>query len=100
MKPLDKAETMELPVIERPIYPKSGEKAIAIEAALTAEIALERMVDALGIQGVLGALAEICGLKADHIRSNWQDESEAQNWEAIVPFIHQATIVAKTRGLQ
>lgn len=45
------------------------------------QIDLERMVDAYGLEGVLYALADICVEKADHLRSNWQDERTAKYWD-------------------
>jgi hypothetical protein len=41
---------------------------------------LEDLVDALGLKGVCQSLAEICWAKAEHIRSNWQDEPLAKAW--------------------
>lgn len=42
---------------------------------------LERMIDSYGLEGVLYAIGDICADKADHIRSNWQDEGMAKFWE-------------------
>ncbi|REJ65784.1 MAG: hypothetical protein DWQ31_17140 [Planctomycetota bacterium] len=42
---------------------------------------LEQLIDSASLQEVLSALAEICHEKADHLRSNWQDESSAKVWE-------------------
>jgi len=41
---------------------------------------LESIVDEHGLAQTIEMLAEICNLKADHIRSNWQDESLACLW--------------------
>jgi hypothetical protein len=35
--------------------------------------ALEALIDAAGIEAVVQGLSEICGAKAEHIASNWQD---------------------------
>ena len=35
--------------------------------------ALEALIDAAGIEAVVQGLSEICGVKAEHIASNWQD---------------------------
>lgn len=43
---------------------------------------LEAMIDRSSLKDVLEMLAEICGEKAEHIRSNWQDEPMARFWEA------------------
>ena len=36
---------------------------------------LEALVDSVGLRRVLLMLSNICGEKADHILSNWQDAS-------------------------
>ena len=41
-------------------------------------VALESVIDRHGIENVLMALSEICGLKAEHIAVNWQDTSLAK----------------------
>lgn len=41
---------------------------------------LEQMTDKIGIANVLGIIAEICSLKADHIDDNWQDNELASRW--------------------
>jgi hypothetical protein len=46
---------------------------------ITAE--LEAMIDATSLQHVLTGLELICSEKADHIRSNWQDEKLAKLWD-------------------
>lgn len=42
---------------------------------------LERMVDMYGLRGVLDALSSIAFEKAEHVRTNWDDESLAREWE-------------------
>ena len=46
-----------------------------------AMLELEGMVDRVGIRNVLYALARICGGKAEHTASMWQDTSTAQVWD-------------------
>ena len=41
---------------------------------------LERLVDACGLDLVLGGLANICARKAGHLVSNWQDKAAAKAW--------------------
>lgn len=41
------------------------------------------MIDQYGVSAVLDSIAEICALKAEHLRTNWQDETEAKEWERI-----------------
>ena len=42
---------------------------------------LEGLVDSHTLSGVLSALEIICGEKAEHLRSNWQDEKSAKVWD-------------------
>jgi len=42
---------------------------------------IEALVDAGTVGGVLSLLAEVCSAKADHIRTNWQDEQTAAIWD-------------------
>ena len=42
--------------------------------------ALEGFVDANGLDQVIDMLADVCGEKADHISTNWQDEGLAKDW--------------------
>lgn len=44
------------------------------------DAALEALVDAYGVAGVLGKLADICAAKASHIEHNWQDFKTAKCW--------------------
>jgi hypothetical protein len=41
---------------------------------------LEAAVDGAGLSSVLMALSEICGEKAEHIATNWQDTKTAKVW--------------------
>lgn len=43
-------------------------------------IALEAMIDKVGVRNVLYATASICNAKAEHIGHNWQDQSLAHLW--------------------
>ena len=42
---------------------------------------LEKMIDGSSLQSVVDALVDICNEKADHVRTNWQDEPLAKVWE-------------------
>lgn len=42
---------------------------------------LEKMIDENTIIEVLDLLAEVCSAKADHVRTNWQDETLGQAWD-------------------
>jgi hypothetical protein len=54
-------------------------------------IALEALVDRVGLRNVIYALSLIASHKADHIRANWQDEALAKLWE------HDAKILDRTK---
>jgi hypothetical protein len=41
---------------------------------------LEALIDGCGLSSVLVALSEICGEKAEHISTNWQDKTLAKDW--------------------
>ena len=42
---------------------------------------IEAMIDKHGLGEVISAIAVICFEKADHLRSNWQDERTAKVWD-------------------
>jgi len=42
---------------------------------------LEAMIDEHSVVEVLEAISVVCSLKADHVRSNWQDEAAAKAWD-------------------
>lgn len=44
---------------------------------------VEALVDAYSIQDVIQAIVETAYLKAEHLRTNWQNEGSAREWEAI-----------------
>jgi hypothetical protein len=44
---------------------------------------VENLVDRRGIEQLLQQLSEICGLKAEHIASNWQDTLLAKRWATL-----------------
>jgi hypothetical protein len=44
---------------------------------------LEQSVDAFGLRNVLAELQGVCNLKAEHLRSNWQDGPSAKEWEYV-----------------
>jgi hypothetical protein len=45
------------------------------------ETTLEQLIDSHSLIGVLEALAAVCHGKAQHVRSNWQDEDLARCWD-------------------
>lgn len=55
---------------------------------------LEALIDRRGIEAVLQQISDLCGLKADHIASNWQDCTLAKRWATVAG----AVGVASTRA--
>jgi hypothetical protein len=47
----------------------------------TAKFQVEEFIDQFGLPATLDMLAEIASEKADHLRSNWQDNNAAACWE-------------------
>lgn len=60
---------------------------------------LEALMDKGGIRLMLDSIAAICSAKADHIRSNWQDEMLARAWEMQSKTMLRAHEAAKKLGL-
>lgn len=52
---------------------------------------LETLIDRNGLAAVLSALSQICSDKAEHLRSNWQDEASAKEWDKHSRRIAKAT---------
>ena len=61
-----------------------------IEENSVEEQNIESAIDQFGLDQVLWAIERICLAKADHLRSNWQDEKTAKLWEK------DAALIAKT----
>jgi hypothetical protein len=51
-----------------------------LEEGSEAMVALEAMVDRVGMANVLYALAHICWAKAEHLETNGQDKASAYLW--------------------
>jgi hypothetical protein len=58
---------------------------------------LENLIDKRGIQMVLQQISEICGFKAEHIASNWQDTLLAKRWATVEGAVGVAS--TKAEGL-
>jgi len=61
---------------------------------------LEAYVDAFGLACVLSMLSRICGDKAEHIATNWQDAHLAAQWERLAGTLDLAQQVAEKLGLK
>jgi len=55
-----------------------------------AMLALEAMVDRVGIRNVLFALATICIAKSQHLQRSWQDRIMAKVWQQRGLFLEDA----------
>lgn len=51
---------------------------------------IEKLIDTHGVVNVLHAISEICGEKADHIRSSYNDKVLAKAWDANAGIINTA----------
>ena len=60
--------------------------------------ALEEMIDCNSIQSLTDKLAEICSEKADHIRSNYQDDVLADSWDKLAARFLNDTFWMKEQG--
>jgi len=51
-----------------------------IQMADELEDAVEKLIDDYGLLSVMDSAAEVCRLKAAHIRENWQDKELTKRW--------------------
>lgn len=51
---------------------------------------LETFIDKYGIVDVLSGISYICGEKAEHIATNWQDTKTAKHWIKLSESIDKA----------
>lgn len=51
-----------------------------VPATMTDEI--EALIDKAGVSKFLFMAAEVCGHKAEHLATNWQDANAAKEWVA------------------
>ena len=58
---------------------------------------LETLIDAHGVDSILESIGIVCRDKADHIRSNWQDNVLAGQWERVAKKIDDAANYAGVR---
>lgn len=53
---------------------------------------LEKMIDALGVKGVLELLAGVCYEKSDHIRESYNDKHLSTAWYETAIFIENTEV--------
>jgi hypothetical protein len=63
------------------------------------EKALEAMIDSESLARVLENLETVCLEKAEHLRTNWQDEAAAKSWESLALRIDRAAVLALDKGI-
>lgn len=69
------------------------------EEGSEAMVALEAMVDKVGVSNVLYALSHICGEKASHLAETWQDTASAKVWGMRAKFFDdKASIILFAEG--
>lgn len=61
-----------------------------------AMLALESMVDRVGLANVLYALSIIAQHKADHVEENWQDRAVARVWQLEARRLHRTARQVET----
>lgn len=54
---------------------------------------LESLVDVTCLTDVVLALARMCNEKAEHLRSNWQDEKSARTWDKDAKQLDKCSII-------
>ena len=52
---------------------------------------VERLVDLHSLKEVIETLSTVCCLKADHLRSNWQDSNLADIWEIASSYLDKVS---------
>ena len=53
---------------------------------------IEGIIDRVGLLSFVDMVGDICEEKADHIRSNWQDENLAKVWDKRAKVMQSARI--------
>lgn len=51
---------------------------------------LERLIDSRGLFSVLDCISGICGAKAEHVLTNWQDLTLANEWNRATSAVDSA----------
>ena len=52
---------------------------------------LEALIGRHGLADVLATIVDICLKKAEHIRTNWEDQRLAQRWEKVAEKLEKIT---------
>ena len=65
----------------------------------TQQYSLLEMMDTTTLAKVLIDLQDICFLKAQHLRENWQDAYSARTWDRMAKAVGSAIVKAEDLGL-
>ena len=60
--------------------------------------ALEALMDRIGVVRTLDAVATICHQKADFVRSDWQDNALAKQWDHVGQIVSKCAAQRALRG--
>jgi hypothetical protein len=60
---------------------------------------IERMIDNIGLEGLLATVSEICYLKAQHIEENWNDTALARAWSRAGQIVDKAGSAVNRLGI-
>lgn len=63
------------------------------------ELELEALIDSHGLSAIVDAVARVCVLKAEHVETNWQDESLAKLWRKAARRISQTAMLYELTDL-
>jgi hypothetical protein len=68
--------------------PYNGRPITAIGTnAMTYQEQVERLIDEQGLETMLSTVSEICGAKAEHIATSWQDTGLAKRWDRMATLL-------------
>ena len=56
------------------------------------EYVLESYMDSYGLTSTLNLISTICHAKAEHVRTNWQEQALAKAWERNAELIDSLTV--------
>lgn len=57
---------------------------------------IEQIIDSSSVPALMIVIEDVCHGKAEHIRTNWQDEQSAAVWERFARAIHNTKCFWKT----
>lgn len=64
---------------------------------MTVHEQIEAIIDESSLPALMIVIEDVCHDKAEHIRSNWQDEQTASVWDCFARAIHNTKCFWRTR---